>query len=139
MALTPEQINLIQELHRSGAGYKAIASKLGISREHVRYHCQKIAPKPRADLKDTPVAGHCKLCKRVLKQTSIAHRAKFCSELCRRKWWKDHPEAKIQSDTASYRITCANCGLEFSSYGNNHRRFCSHSCYIEYRYQKGGS
>ena len=35
---------------------------------------------------------------------------------------------------AVYTFTCPACGKEFTVYGNSHRKFCSHACYIAYRF-----
>lgn len=37
---------------------------------------------------------------------------------------------------AVYTYTCPACGKEFTVYGNSHRKFCSHACYIAYSIQR---
>ena len=51
-----------------------------------------------------------------------------------RKWWSENPQAIRQSPEALYEATCLNCGKVFTAYGNNHRRYCSHACYIQHRF-----
>ena len=142
MALTPEQISLIQKLHSDGAGYKSIAYQLGISRELVRYHCRKNdRPKKTVVLDSIATEDplHCRFCKRLLKQPGTGRRRTFCSDQCRRSWWAAHAEMHIRNDTALYRITCKNCGTEFAVYGNRQRLFCCHDCYIQSRFHRGRS
>lgn len=38
---------------------------------------------------------------------------------------------------ANYSCTCAFCGKQFTSYGNKHRKYCSHACYINDRFGGG--
>lgn len=50
----------------------------------------------------------------------------------RQSWWNAHPE--LVNRKAVYEFTCAYCGKRFSAYGNAHRKYCCHDCYIEGRY-----
>ena len=79
----------------------------------------------------------CRNCGRPLPQYPKRKQRKFCSEACRRAWWKLHPE--LIHKAAFYPATCAHCGQEFQSYGNRKRKYCSHACYIAARFQKGGT
>ena len=60
---------------------------------------------------------------------------KFCSSACRVSWWNAHPDAVGKK--AFYDYTCACCGKTFRAYGNSHRKYCCHTCYIQARF-KGG-
>ena len=79
----------------------------------------------------------CRNCGRPLPQYPKRKQRKFCSEACRRAWWKLHPE--LIHKAAFYPATCAHCGQKFQSYGNRKRKYCSHACYIAARFQKGGT
>ena len=37
---------------------------------------------------------------------------------------------------AVYHFVCACCGEPFTAYGNENRKYCSHSCYIAGRFGK---
>ena len=37
-------------------------------------------------------------------------------------------------ENAIYTYVCAACGKQFEAYGNNHRKYCSHKCYINDRF-----
>lgn len=37
-------------------------------------------------------------------------------------------------ENAIYTYVCAVCGKQFEAYGNNHRKYCSHKCYINDRF-----
>ena len=36
---------------------------------------------------------------------------------------------------AVYSYTCIGCGCAFTAYGNDHRKYCSHACYIQDRFK----
>lgn len=58
----------------------------------------------------------------------------FCSDECRRNWWKEHPEEAKHSKAATYKCECSYCQRVFYSYGNKNRKYCSHDCYIQARF-----
>ena len=68
-------------------------------------------------------------------QTPGRKEKKFCSDECRHKWWNAHPEKITRKAVYSY--TCSGCKKTFTAYGNSHRKYCCHACYIADRF-KGG-
>ena len=76
----------------------------------------------------------CRQCGKPLKQGIKGQPKKFCSEECRRFWWKDNDSELVRK--AYYTIICAECGNKFESYGNKSRKFCGHACYINNRFKK---
>ena len=48
------------------------------------------------------------------------------------KWWNAHLD--LVKRKAVYHMKCQNCERDFDVYGNSHRKYCSHRCYIEYRF-----
>ena len=61
---------------------------------------------------------------------------RFCSERCRRQYWRLHrPEQKRKEDKLFLR-TCAFCGKTFQIYGKNDRTYC---CREHYRLHFYGS
>lgn len=49
-------------------------------------------------------------------------------------WYNEEME-ECASGYAAY--VCPNCGQSFTAYGNSHRKYCSHECYVTARF-KGG-
>lgn len=49
---------------------------------------------------------------------------KYCSENCRRSWWKENPE---QSSKTVYTKICFTCGIDFTSF-NEKAKYCSNGC-----------
>ena len=74
----------------------------------------------------------CEQCGKPIEQNPGRKRKRFCCDACRNKWWNAHLE--LVKRKAVYTYTCPTCGKEFTVYGNSHRKFCSHACYIAYRF-----
>ena len=118
-------------LRSEGFGYGTIAKKLGISENTVKSFCLRNG---LTGVASKPVITACRYCGKELTQEEgrPIRARKFCSEACRRAWWKVHPE--LINKKAFYAATCAYCGKEFQSYGNRNRKYCSHHCYIMARF-----
>lgn len=130
----------ILKMRIQGLGYKAIALALGISRDSVKSYCKRNSlSSPPEDVKLSleenidQVIG-CTNCNNPIKQKHRGRSRRFCSDECRRKWWNKNQDKRNRKETAVYKYTCGNCGKEFSCYGNKKRKFCSHKCFIEYRF-----
>lgn len=140
--MTEYQKSKIHELRFKGVGYKAIGNILGIHRDAVRYYCRRngldgdgiTVSRNYKIKKDKGVI--CLYCGSVLKHTSLGRRRKFCTEECRRKWWKENADKGTRNETAIYKAVCAYCGTEFESYGNKNRKYCCHECYIKDRFKQ---
>lgn len=135
--MTHEQKRTIAELRSKGATYAKIGEALGISKDTVKSYCRRnnlSAPQ------DTPASDTapsvCQECGAPLVQTEKQKTRIFCSRECRENWWHSHPE-QIKK-RAVYDFRCAGCGKPFSAYGNSHRKYCSHDCYITARFKGGG-
>ena len=131
--MTDAQKENIRYLRGEGLGYRAIAARLGISENTVKSFCRRNNLTGVAS-KEPPQV--CRQCGQSLAKAPKRKERKFCSEACRRAWWKAHPE--LVDRKAFYTLACAECGKEFLSYGNQKRKYCSHACYIKARFQKGG-
>ena len=140
--LTKEQKDKITELRLQGYGYKAIAAMLGdgVKRENVRYFCKKhglIGPPELIGRNFDEHRGNpnfCKQCGSRLIRNKHSGVKLFCSDSCRRAWWKANPNAAAQSKKKTYELTCTYCREKFISYGNANRKYCSHDCYIKNRF-----
>ena len=76
----------------------------------------------------------CLYCGREIKQPDTGRPKKFCTDKCRREWWKGHSDRINRKESAMYQVVCERCGTEFLSYGNRKRKYCSHNCYIKARF-----
>lgn len=123
----------IIEFRQLGLSYSKIADALGISINTIKSFCR------RNNLGGYVGKGNkkidltfCKNCGKELKQVLGKKPLKFCSDICRVKWWNAHPE--MVNKKAIYSFSCANCGKPFTAYGNSKRKYCCHSCYIRHRF-----
>lgn len=130
----------ITSLRLKGLGYKSIALVLGISRENVRYYCKTHGLNGTADLVKLNFSEHknnpevCKHCGKKIERLPRSGKKLFCSESCRRAWWREHPEEAKHGENATYECECSYCKRTFYSYGNKDRKYCCHDCYIQDRF-----
>ena len=131
--MTTEQKNRISEMRKSGVSYAEIADRLCIAKEAVRSYCRnhKVTAEPIKPETTLPV---CPQCGMPVHQIAGRKKKRFCSVSCCQLWWNAHPDAVRQK--AVYHYTCAGCGKAFTAYGNSHRKYCSHECYIKDRYKE---
>ena len=115
--MTDTQAKQINEMRMRGMGYKAIGMAIGLSRDIVRNYCKR-----------HNLAGYATV---VSKNMKLMVDGK---EVCRREWWKAHPEAVKKSEKASYTLVCEQCGKPFISYGNKNRKYCGRECYFRHRF-----
>jgi hypothetical protein len=138
--MTEAQANQIVEMRIKGVGYKSIGTVVGLSRDIVRNYCKAhnltgYASALTKNIQMRMESGEvCQYCGGTIVKPKMGRPKKFCSEKCRREWWKSHPEAVNRSEAASYELKCENCGKTFISYGNRNRKYCSRDCYIKYRF-----
>ena len=128
--MTEKEKSKIERMRREGLPYARIAENLNLSINTVKSHCKR-----NNILKGNSSAqesGGCVQCGKTLVQKAKVKRRRFCCAQCRVKWWNSHPEAVNRK--AIYSSRCAFCGLDFTAYGNNHRKYCSHPCYIKARF-----
>lgn len=142
--MTELQATQIFNLRTQGLGYRAIASAVGLSRDSVRNYCKSrnmggygVAASKNVDLM-REYGEICHHCGGTVTQPKTGRPKRFCSEKCRREWWKSHPEAVSRSRESSYELVCRRCKKTFISYGNRNRKYCSHDCYIKHRFWEVG-
>ena len=138
--MTELQAGRIQELRMRGIGYRAIGDVLGMNRDAVRNYCKAhgllgYGAAVRINIKEQIAEGiACQCCGKLLEQPERGRKRRFCSDKCRREWWSSHQEEIRRSPDALYEGICAFCGRPFTAYGNQHRKYCSHDCYIRARF-----
>jgi len=74
----------------------------------------------------------CLNCGAPVRQNPGRKEKKFCCDSCRNKWWNAH--LSLVKRKANYEFLCPGCGETFTAYGNSHRKYCSHECYIKDRF-----
>lgn len=122
--MTDHERSMIVNLQNKGLGYKKIAKELGMSVNTVKTFCRR-----RSTDKDDH-KNRCLQCGIVVEQDPHRKQKKFCSDICRMAWWKDHPEKVNRKNSHAY--TCPTCGQPFVS-KNPGRVYCSRECYADAR------
>lgn len=134
--MTNVQRNQITILRKQNQGYTTIAKVVGLSKDSIRHFCKchglagvrGQVDKPKVILMQT-----CLNCGSPLEQNTGGRSRKFCCSECRQTWWNKHQYMVVRK--AFYTYTCPACGIAFTAYGNSHRKYCSHSCYIAARFR----
>lgn len=121
--MTNEQKTQIEYYRRKGHGYKQIAKMTGISVNTVKSYLRRNA------LNDNHSV--CEQCgKEIIQQKGRKHK-RFCSDICRNKWWNSHLD--LVKRKANYEYICAYCKMPFTAYGNSKRKYCCYECYSNSR------
>lgn len=139
--MTEQDKEKIAQWRMMGLGYKAIANRLGVSRDSVKSYCKyhglagsaeavKLNQQERIENKKL-----CPVCGNEIERISHKGREKrFCSDKCRSAWWSKNYQLHKFGRNKLYKIVCAGCGKEFVSYSNKTRKYCSRECYIKTRF-----
>lgn len=118
--MTKDEKKEIAILRVQGLGYKKIASKLDIPLSTVKSHC----------LRHNLPTGDGDLCIQcgmpLIKKNKGAHK-KFCNSKCRNNYWNNHPSGEG---------ICICCGRNFKTRKYDSQKYCSHECYIKYRFNQ---
>jgi endogenous inhibitor of DNA gyrase (YacG/DUF329 family) len=136
--MTPDEKSRLTDLRKAGRSYTEIADALGISKNTVKTFCRRNGLAP--EVESTPVEVTpaptterlCPHCGKPVIQPQGRKEKKFCSDTCRNRWWNSHMD--LVNRKAIYEYTCPTCGTAFTAYGNNHRKYCCHECYIADRF-----
>ena len=127
--MTLEQKEQIISMRKNGSSYSMISAYLDMPLSTVKSFIRRAKNKINLESKRT---NCCKECGKPIAQIAGRKKILFCCGECRQKWWNAHPEAVNRK--AIYTFICIYCGKEFTAYGNNHRKYCCHECYIADRF-----
>lgn len=137
--MTIEEKRQVEACRQKGHSFSAIAASLGLSINTVKSHCQRnISGCPSADTNSATrqaPSDVCLYCEKRLRQIPKQKPRRFCSEFCRRAWWRSHGNRGMNR-SAYYTVICSGCEKPFESYGNSRRKYCGHDCYIKARYER---
>lgn len=130
--MTDDEKRQIELYRKNGYGYKQIANITRLSLNTIKSYCRRNHLMGVDLKKNAERYTCCEQCGKMIEQKEHRKRKKFCSDACRNKWWNKH--LYLVKRKANYRITCPECKRVFVVYGNAKRKFCSHECYIKYRF-----
>lgn len=133
--MTNEEKNMVIVLRQSGKSAREISIELSISINTIKsFLKRKNIKKERLIENEIKFEkGFCKNCGKKISYDKPSKTKLFCSDLCRHNWWGRHLDEINKK--AFYDVECLYCHKKFKSYGNNKRKYCSHSCYIKMRFK----
>lgn len=135
--MTDAQKIQISNLRAEGFGYKRIAEQMGISENTIKTYCRRNGLGGKAATEEQADKHVCLYCGVEVEQNPGRKEKKFCSDKCRNKWWNEHLDGVNRK--AMYEYECPHCKKLFTVYGNSHRKYCSHECYIADRFGGGSN
>ena len=122
--MTDAQREKIIGLRANGLGCKKIAQVMGLSENTVKSFCRRmVVEKPKTVKTDDSV---CECCGQPIVQSPGRKKRRFCSDICRVKWWNRHTNLMKEN------LVCVHCGKPF--HGRKGRKYCSHACYMAERF-----
>lgn len=123
--MTTQEMKTIDTLQSYGLGHRRIAGIILLPLDTVKSyfirHPVEVTLEVEAD-------SYCRHCGKPLKHIPGKKKKFFCSDRCRFDWWNSHPEHGHRK--AYYPAVCASCGASFTTYGNDHRKYCCRACYV---------
>jgi endogenous inhibitor of DNA gyrase (YacG/DUF329 family) len=135
--MNDNQTQELKRLRMAGLGYKRIATQLDVSVDVVKYQCRKFGLTGQNPLQPIEPAIHivesdlCRNCGKTIQQIKGKRTRVFCSNECRDIWWKSNRSNNL---TKGKKVRCKNCGKSFLVGKNASRKYCSHECYIAFRF-----
>ena len=135
--MTDNEKEQIRQLRLQGNGPRTIARIMGISENTIKTFCRRQRIEcteiiPRIIDEPESEAPRCKYCDEPLIRYEGRKKKMFCSDRCRMAWWNTHQDQVKKK--AMYEFECSFCHKPFTAYGNSHRKYCSHDCYINDRF-----
>ena len=124
-----------QLLRANGMAYCAIAKTVGISRDSARNYSRAVSVAEENHELDAAIENHtaCAYCGSAMTQHGGAGRPRrFCSDRCRRQYWRLHREEQKKNPAIIFTRTCKYCGAPFEIYGKNERKYFCRDHYIKH-------
>ncbi len=124
-----EQARLLRE---KGMSLRKTAATTGLTKDVVRNISRKITVAAEDDsLEAMMQAGNaCSYCGGAMEQHGGSGRPRrFCSDYCRRQYWRLHRPEQRRKENKLFLRTCAYCGKTIQIYGKNDRKYCCREHY----------
>ena len=126
------QIDEILLRRSDGQSMGQISKNTGIPVSTVKSYFRRHRPEEKT--KKAAPAEFCQQCGQGIKNQGRGKPKRFCSDKCRRAWWKANRE--LSGSQATLKLKCIYCGKTFGSYESRNRKYCSHDCFISDRFRK---
>ncbi|GMB10629.1 MAG: helix-turn-helix transcriptional regulator [Candidatus Improbicoccus devescovinae] len=122
----------IQRMREDGESYTKIAGVTGVSANTIKSFCRRNNFKV-LKIKDDKSQNFCKNCSKALILDKKTKPEKFCCKTCKNRCWNKN--RNIYTNKPKNIVICKHCGKKFTDYQNSKRIYCSHQCYINFRYK----
>lgn len=122
----------IKNLRRKGMSFRKLAEYSGESISVVRTQCKDITPDEEQDdlFQQIQKKQACAFCGRKIDPVKRGRPRRFCSDECRRAYWRANRDQLKQHPESLYTKVCPYCGKTFTVYGNKNRKYCCHEHYV---------
>ncbi|MDR1364042.1 MAG: RNA polymerase subunit sigma-70 [Oscillospiraceae bacterium] len=121
----------IQRMREDGEIYTKIARVTGVLANTIKSFCRRNNFKV-LKIKDDKSQNLCKNCGKELVLRKKTKPKKFCCKTCKNRWWNQNRKCLAKSENI---VICKHCGKKFTDYQNSKKIYCSHQCYINFRYK----
>ncbi len=121
--MTNDQEKELIRLHEAGRSSQEIAVITGIKAATVRSFFSRKKKRKCTD-ENSNQSLLCECCHKVMPEQQYKRNRRFCSDLCRSRWWNSHRD-KLKNAQAHY-LQCGTCGVSFFSY--TPAKYCSRAC-----------
>lgn len=118
-------IEKVRQLKLQGQTYREISVKIGLPVGTIKSIWSR-SNKIEVNF------SKCKYCGSEISSQKGKKAKQFCTDKCRMAWWNSHRH--LVNIKTIFQFTCNRCGKEFTSNSHKDRKYCSHSCYLEGRY-----
>ncbi len=126
--MTIHQERDIIRLHDEGKTSKEIAAITGVKSATVRSFLSRKKNGIHMAVKSDDRV-YCENCHKVIPEKRYKRHRRFCSDLCRSKWWNANRDKLRNADV--HTKECCICGKTFFSY--TPAKYCSRACYFTAR------
>ena len=124
-------------LRKNGLSLQQIADATGLTKGRVHTLSKRIKDyESDVSLADRiESGGACRFCGTPIVQTEgVGRPRRFCSDHCRRQYWRLHRSEQKRNPAIVYTRTCKYCGEPFEVYGKNDRKYCCRDHYLKHFY-----
>ena len=128
--MTDEQKQQIIALRRMGQDMAGDAAQLQLSINTVKSFCRRHSLVAKSE------ASVCEQCGKPIEQNPGRKRKRFCCDDCRNKWWNAHLELVKRKGSLHIYLSGLPKGRNSWSTATAIGKFCSHACYIAYRFRR---
>ena len=128
--MTREQKTQLIQLQRQGFSSHEMADFTGLNANTIRSFFSR---QGTVTIESTSRDNVCAFCHAAITNRTLKRDRRFCSDLCRSRWWNAH---RAELKTYDQERICCYCRRSFQTYGP--AKYCSRECFFLSRRKQGG-